>query len=604
MKKKLLLVVALVAMLSVCLLAAVGCESEPAVKTYTVTFDVDGGTMSETTLTVNEGDIADLTKYVPQKDNCQFVGWTLDGETVTEITVNSNVTIVAAWKENLVVSCNIETAEIANDVIAFEVLATPTADATVTVTYNGNALPVGEEGLYVATLGIGNNTFVVKATRGDDVVENTYEIDYKGFAVVTDLYDVTTGDSTYAFNAVVRYGEDECEANVAIGETSIDGINGKYTLTFAENGTYDVTVGGAVGRMTYTETFAVVYDSSLPKFAQMTLAADKEYRGDVVAFTLTATDAEGNKLADSNVAFYADFDISDDNDEFTQLTSTEISTVWSDNNATSYKLFVTEGGFANGLDKTALIKVVLTSGDKTVERLHRVCYVGPDDDGCIGEVVVSIDGFTVGVGYIVEPTIVKVYQNGKFPQYLKTLIEERGWTMDFTGSLDSGFYLSSLNGLDISGNVVNARLAEVLAENYMTVDETSISPEKDGTYSLGEFCYNSFSGWMYSINGMFANYGMADYDPVDGDVVQIRFTLAYGADIGGAEAMGGFMPTISQNDANYGDFNTVVAKITAANFGGKGRAKLDEVLALVTDWDVEQSVVDNATKTLREYYAL
>lgn len=602
MKKKLLFAVALVVMLGVCLFAAVGCESEPAVKTYTVTFDANGGTMKEATITVAEGDVVDLTKYVPQKDNWQFVGWALDGETVTKITVNANITLVAAWKENLVVSCNIETAEIVNDVIAFEVAATSTADA-VTVTYNGNVLPVGEEGLYVATLEKGNNTFVVKATRGDDVLEKTYEIDYKGFTVVTDLYDVTTGDSAYAFNAVVRYGEDQCEAKVAIGETSVDGTNDKYTLAFAADGTYNVTVGGAVGRMHYTETFTVVYDSSLPKFAKMTLAASKQYRGNVVAFTLTATDAEGNKLADSNVAFYADFDVSDDNDEFTQLTSKEISTVWSDGNATSYKLFVTEGGFANGLDKTALIKVVLTSGDKTVERLYRVCYVGPDADGCIGEVVVSIDGFTVGVGYILEPTIVKVYQNVKFPQYLKTLIEEKGWTMDFTGSLDSGFYLSSLNGLDIPDNVVNERLAEVLAANNMTVDETSISPG-DGTYSLGEFCYNSYSGWMYSINGMFANYGMADYDPVDGDVVQIRFTLAYGADIGGSEAMGGFMPAISQNDADYGDFNTVMAKIAAANFGGKGRAKLDEVLAVVTDWDVEQSVVDNATKTLREYYAL
>lgn len=602
MKKKLLFAVALVVMLGVCLFAAIGCESEPAVKTYTVTFDANGGTMKEATITVAEGDVVDLTKYVPQKDNWQFVGWALDGETVTKITVNANITLVAAWKENLVVSCNIETAEIVNDVIAFEVAATSTADA-VTVTYNGNVLPVGKEGLYVATLEKGNNAFVVKATRGDDVLEKTYEIDYKGFTVVTDLYDVTTGDSAYAFNAVVRYGENQCEAKVAIGETSVDGTNDKYTLAFAADGTYNVTVGGAVGRMHYTENFTVVYDSSLPKFAKMTLADNKQYRGNVVAFTLTAKDAEGNKLADSNVAFYADFDVSDDNDEFTQLTSTEISTVWSDSNATSYKLFVTEGGFANGLDKTALIKVVLTSGDKTVERLYRVCYVGPDADGCIGEVVVSIDGFTVGVGYILEPTIVKVYQNGKFPQYLKTLIEEKGWTMDFTGSLDSGFYLSSLNGLDIPDNVVNERLAEVLAANNMTVDETSISPG-DGTYSLGEFCYNSYSGWMYSINGMFANYGMADYDPVDGDVVQIRFTLAYGADIGGSAAMGGFMPAISQNDADYGNFNTVMAKIAAANFGGKGRAKLDEVLAVVTDWDVEQSVVDNATKTLREYYAL
>ena len=172
MKKKLLFAVALVVMLGVCLFAAVGCESEPAVKTYTVTFDANGGTMKEATITVAEGDVVDLIKYVPQKDNWQFVGWALEGETVTKITVNANITLVAAWKENLVVSCNIETAEIVNDVIAFEVAATSTADA-VTVTYNGNVLPVGKEGLYVATLEKGNNTFVVKATRGDEVLENT-----------------------------------------------------------------------------------------------------------------------------------------------------------------------------------------------------------------------------------------------------------------------------------------------------------------------------------------------------------------------------------------------------------------------------------------------
>ena len=54
MKKKLLFAVALVVMLGVCLFAAVGCESEPAVKTYTVTFDANGGTMKEATITVNE----------------------------------------------------------------------------------------------------------------------------------------------------------------------------------------------------------------------------------------------------------------------------------------------------------------------------------------------------------------------------------------------------------------------------------------------------------------------------------------------------------------------------------------------------------------------
>ncbi len=97
MKKKLLLAVALVAMLSVCLLAAVGCDSDPAVKTYTVTFDVNGGTMSETMLTVNEGTTLNLTDYTATKTDYNFDGWTLDDEIVTTITVNADVTLKAKW---------------------------------------------------------------------------------------------------------------------------------------------------------------------------------------------------------------------------------------------------------------------------------------------------------------------------------------------------------------------------------------------------------------------------------------------------------------------------------------------------------------------------
>lgn len=97
MKKKLLFAVALVAMLGVCLFAAVGCESEPAVKTYTVTFDANGGTMKETTFTVNEGTTLNLADYTVSKIDYNFDGWTLDDEIVTTITVSADVTLKAKW---------------------------------------------------------------------------------------------------------------------------------------------------------------------------------------------------------------------------------------------------------------------------------------------------------------------------------------------------------------------------------------------------------------------------------------------------------------------------------------------------------------------------
>lgn len=598
MKKKPLLFVVLIAIIGISLFTAVGCEVDFV--TYQISFDLSGGTMEQTSLTVNEDETIDLTQYVPQKENYEFIGWMCGGEIVTEIIVTENTTFIAQWKEILTINCNVESAEIVNDVIAFEVKSS--GDAELTVTFNGNNVNIEEGGLCTITLEKGLNTIVVNAVSGEVTAENTYEIDYKGFTVVTDLYNLTTGDSVYTFGATAFYGDEKCETEVKLDGRTLECKADNYALTFTDSKVYEVAISAIGENARYTEVYSVTYDSTLPRFAQMTLATNKEYRGETVAFTLTATDAEGTKLADKNVAFYADFDSDDDNDEFIALTSSEISTVWSDSNATSYKLHTTSGMFANSLNKTVLLKAVLTSGDKTAERLYRIRYIGPDADGCIGEIVVSIEGFTIGVGYILEPTIVKIYKDGKFPVYLKELVEEKGWTMDYTGKLESGFYLSMINGLNIPENAVNARLAEVLDENHMTVDEMSIMPETDGTYSLGEFCYNYFSGWMYSINGMFANYGMADYDPVDGDVVRIGFTLAYGADIGGAAAMGGFMPAVSENDADYFEFNTTVARIITANYNGKERTKLDEVLAVVAEWDVAQNVVDEATKTLKEYY--
>ena len=55
---------------------------------------------------------------------------------------------------------------------------------------------------------------------------------------------------------------------------------------------------------------------------------------------------------------------------------------------------------------------------------------------------------------------------------------------------------------------------------------------------LGEFDFSQGSGWMYSINGIYSSYGLSKAHAQDGDIVRIRFTLAYGKDIGGYKAMG------------------------------------------------------------------
>lgn len=61
----------------------------------------------------------------------------------------------------------------------------------------------------------------------------------------------------------------------------------------------------------------------------------------------------------------------------------------------------------------------------------------------------------------------------------------------------------------------------------------------EGIHNLYEFDVGSLSGWMYSVNGWFPNYGCSRYALQSGDVVEWVYTCDLGYDIGGDMAVGG-----------------------------------------------------------------
>lgn len=61
----------------------------------------------------------------------------------------------------------------------------------------------------------------------------------------------------------------------------------------------------------------------------------------------------------------------------------------------------------------------------------------------------------------------------------------------------------------------------------------------EGIHNLYEFDVGNESGWMYSVNGWFPNYGCSRYALKDGDVVEWRYTCDLGKDVGGGYATGG-----------------------------------------------------------------
>lgn len=86
-------------------------------------------------------------------------------------------------------------------------------------------------------------------------------------------------------------------------------------------------------------------------------------------------------------------------------------------------------------------------------------------------------------------------------------------------------------------------LQRVCAENGIHM-EAAWTPLYDSYYiegigNLYEFDCGGGSGWMYSVNGWYPNFGCSSYTLSDGDVIEWRYTCAIGEDIGGSLAVGG-----------------------------------------------------------------
>jgi hypothetical protein len=60
----------------------------------------------------------------------------------------------------------------------------------------------------------------------------------------------------------------------------------------------------------------------------------------------------------------------------------------------------------------------------------------------------------------------------------------------------------------------------------------------EGINNLYEFDLGELSGWMYSVNGWFPNYGSSSYKLQDGDVIKWVYTCDKGVDVGGSYAAG------------------------------------------------------------------
>ena len=153
-------------------------------------------------------------------------------------------------------------------------------------------------------------------------------------------------------------------------------------------------------------------------------------------------------------------------------------------------------------------------------------------DTSSGEVILSVERFTIGKGWITEPDIVALQPGDTVATLIERYLGERGYTCVHKDS-DMGYYLQGIENADTDQmplNIPNAVL-EMAKADKVTLTNELVNNRMPGLY---EFSYYNTSGWMYAVNDKYPNYTMGLYELQDGDVVQLQFTLyGTGADVEG-----------------------------------------------------------------------
>ncbi len=542
----------------------------------------------------------------PLDDGTFTARLTLGSNTIVVGTVSGEVsrTYTIEYRQKaFTVDTDIDESLVVNGVITFNATAVCDGEpCSLAVLHDDVAVDKNVDGGYSVKLAYGNNTFTFVAANGDYTYTTTATVYCGKFVLNTTLADITTDEAEYEFRARASYDDELCNVQVYVNQMLVTPNGIKYAYTFDKRGDYTIVVSAVHGREVYTETYIISYSDEPPYFDQITLQNGLVCKGNLYTFAISAKNGLGKKLDDSAITFAVDFDAEDGADNFVAATSNEISIVWQDSVKTSYRICFTEGRYQSALGKPTILRITATYGKHSTYEDFVITYIGPDPDGKIGSVTLSVEAFTVSCGYILAPTKVDIYNGQGFAQTLCNVITANGWTYTNTGSIDKGFYLAQIGGLSLDGNQIDSKLLACMTDNGDSVFVNTIAPSDSGKYTLGEFDFASGAGWMYSVNGEFPNYGFSDYYPQDGDVVRVQFTLCLGKDLGGSDAVGFGGKNYADNNPDYAKIHSLVAEIADNDCFGKGDELLNNVLINIGKWNIEQSVIDDYVAKLTKFY--
>ena len=160
----------------------------------------------------------------------------------------------------------------------------------------------------------------------------------------------------------------------------------------------------------------------------------------------------------------------------------------------------------------------------------QIIYADPFIGGCFAVLhndAAFINGRIAQVFYILD-------NMEKCDKQKRELVPEDGWILEPTEVV----FFNGESVFQVLKRECKRRKIHMEFENTPIYNSAYI----EGINNLYEFDVGELSGWMYSVNGWYPNYGCSRYALKDGDVVEWRYTCDLGFDVGGGYAVSGGDP--------------------------------------------------------------
>lgn len=189
-------------------------------------------------------------------------------------------------------------------------------------------------------------------------------------------------------------------------------------------------------------------------------------------------------------------------------------------------------------DSYQVVITVLAWDDEgnSTYRSYTLTYEYVDTGDIIGTAGINIDMTTIGLGLAYTGYTFDVEQGKPLSYYILDALEFYGLEAEYTGTPDARFYLAGICGGYLTyGYHVPENLWQKILDDGLDCDINRIGRDR-----LAEFDLTQGSGWMYTIDGVtYPGRGMSEYFlDGHGNMVTLRFTLAYGKDIGATSNTG------------------------------------------------------------------